>query len=186
MFYAESDLAALVYEAYQDPDAVLRDFAAGLKNSGARVAGLVQEGHCADASLSAVLLPGGEKIRLALDPDPAASGCRLDARRLQSAGARVAEALEIGVDLLIINRFGERERNGQGLGYLIERALETESPVVVAVSSRRFDDWIKFAGGMSVKLACNRPALEAWWGRVSQRSAAMTHDSRPTVCEVLK
>ncbi len=42
MFDAQCDLAALVYEADQDPDAVLRDFASGLNARGFRVVGLVQ------------------------------------------------------------------------------------------------------------------------------------------------
>ena len=52
-------------------------------------------------------------------------------------GARVADALEAGADLAIINRFGKRERDGQGVAYLIERALETQTPVVIAVSRTR-------------------------------------------------
>jgi hypothetical protein len=35
-------------------------------------------------------------------------------------------------------------------------------PVVITVSSSRFAEWIKFAGGMSVKLGCDRHALHAW------------------------
>src|SRR5215475_7338615 len=163
MFDAQCDLAALVYESGQDPDAVLRDFANELKARGFRVVGMVQAGQCADSSLSAVLVHSGETLLLAQDFDPAASGCRLDLGRLQNVGARVGEALEAGADLLIVNRFGKRERDGKGLSHLIERALATGVPVVIAVSSERFAEWIKFAGGMSVKLACDRQAVEAWW-----------------------
>jgi nucleoside-triphosphatase THEP1 len=172
MFDDECDLAALVYDERQDPDAVLRDFAAELNARGFRAVGMVQAGQCADSSLSAVLLHSGEKLLLAQNFDPAASGCRLDVGHLQNAGARIAEALEAGADLLVVNRFGKRERDGKGLGYLIKRALEAGTPVVIAVSSHRFPDWIKFAGGMSVKLACNRGALETWWRNVSGRRGA--------------
>jgi nucleoside-triphosphatase THEP1 len=181
MFDAQRYLAALVYDEHQDPDAVLRDFAADLKARGYRAIGMVQAGQCADSSLSAVLLHNGEKLLLAQDFDPAACGCRLDVGRLQSAAARIDEALEAGADLLVINRFGKREQEGKGLGYLIERALEADTPVVIAVSSNRFTDWKKFAG-MSVKLACNRHALETWWCNVSRRSP----ESRQTISEILK
>jgi hypothetical protein len=106
---------------------------------------------------------------LAQDFDPAASGCRLDVSRLLKAGARVADALEAGADLLIINRFGKRERDGQGLGYLIERALDAGTPVVIAVSSERFAEWVKFAGDKTIELACDRQSLGAWWQDVSAR-----------------
>jgi hypothetical protein len=141
MFHAQCDLAALVYGADQDPDAVLRDFADEVKRQGFRAVGLVQAGQCADSSLEGV-------------------------------GTRVAEALEAGADLLIINRFGKRERDGKGLAYLIDRALGADIPVVIAVSQDRFAEWIKYAGGMSVKLACEQPALETWWRKVSLRSSA--------------
>ena len=92
MFDAQCDLAALVYNADQDPDAVLREFAADLNASGVRTVGMVQAGQCADSSLSAVLVHTGEKLLLAQDFDPAARGCRLDLGRLQNAAARVANA----------------------------------------------------------------------------------------------
>ena len=128
---------------HQDPDAVLRDFAADLNARGFRVVGMVQAGQCADSSLSAVLLHSGEKLLLAQDFDPAAQrlpprprrGCRMRA-------TRVADALAAGADLVIINRFGKRERDGKGLSYLIERALDADIPVVIAVwqrSLRRLD-----------------------------------------------
>ena len=172
MFDAQCDLAALVYGEDHDPDAVLRDFAADLNARGFRAVGMVQAGQCADSSLSAVLVHNGETLLLAQDFDPAARGCRLDIGRLQNAGARVAEALEAGADLLIVNRFGKRERDGKGLAYLIRRALDADVAVVIAVSHDRFADWIKFAGGMSVKLACDREALDAWWRSVSLRNTA--------------
>ena len=186
MFDAQSDLAALVYDDHEDPDAVLRDFAADLNARGFRAVGMVQAGQCADSSLSAVLVHNGETILLAQDFDPSASGCRLDLARLQHAGARVAEALEAGADLLIVNRFGKRERDGKGLGHLLERALGAGIPVVIAVSRHRFEDWVRFAGGMSVKLPCDRAALQAWWDGVSGNRVRGAPQVPATICEILK
>ena len=81
----------------------------------------------------------------------------------------------------IINRFGKRERDGQGLTYLIERALKAAPVVVIAVSSDRFADWIKFAGGMTVKLACDRHALDDWWRTVSSRVPSPIGGDRQTL-----
>jgi hypothetical protein len=186
MFDAECDLAALVYGPDQDPDAVMRDFAAGLNARGFRAVGMVQAGQCADSSLSAVLVHNGETMLLAQDSDPAAKGCRLDVSRLHSAAARVADAMEAGADLLIVNRFGKRERDGQGMAYLIERAVGSDIPVVIGVSSERFSEWIRFSWGMSVKLPCKRSALDAWWRNVSTRRLHPAAQGHQTVCEVLK
>ncbi|MBR1162775.1 DUF2478 domain-containing protein [Bradyrhizobium elkanii] len=191
MFDAQCDLAALVYDGHDDPDAILRDFAGDLRAHGARVVGMVQSGQCADSSLSAVLVHSGETLLLAQLPSqsptsPGATGCKLDLSRLQAAGIRVADALAEGADLVIVNRFGKRERDGKGLGFLIERALGADIPVVIAVSRASFADWIKFAGGMSVKLACDRHALDAWWRNVSLRAAARIAPDHVTVCEAFK
>jgi nucleoside-triphosphatase THEP1 len=184
MFDAQCDLAALVYEPHQDPDAVLRSFASNLSGDGLRVVGMVQAGQCADSSLSAILLPSGEKLLLAQDFDPAAKGCRLDLARLQNAGDRIADAMSYGADLVIINRFGKRERDGKGLSHLIERAVDADIPVVIAVAADRFADWIKFAGGMSVKLPCSREALDSWWRGVAAQGAPVSARAHLTVCEV--
>ena len=90
MFDAQCDVAALAYEADQDPDAILRDFAADLNAQGYRAVGMVQVGQCADSSLSAVLVHNGEKLLLAQDFGSRASGCRLDTDRLKNAGERIA------------------------------------------------------------------------------------------------
>jgi hypothetical protein len=87
---------------------------------------------------------------------------------------------------VIINRFGKREQNGKGLGHLIDKSLNADIPVVIAVSSLRFEDWIKFVGGMTVKLSCSRDALDAWWQNVSSRQARSADGSTGTFCEIAK
>lgn len=187
MFDAQCDLAAMVYEKDQDPDEILRDFAAELNRRGHRAVGLVQLGHhCVDASLSAMLVHTGEQLPLFQDLGSCSAGCRLDVGQLLGAGQQIASAIDQGADLLIINRFGRQEREGKGLSYLVERALTADIPVVIAVPSHRFADWIKFADGMSVKLRCDREALDAWWSAVSARNAGFVPQDHQTVCEVLK
>jgi len=44
MFDAQCDVAALVYEAQQQPDDVLRDFVADVQAAGLRPVGLIQSG----------------------------------------------------------------------------------------------------------------------------------------------
>jgi Protein of unknown function (DUF2478) len=188
MFDAQCDLAALVYQQGEDPDTVLRDFAARLNAQGLRAVGLVQLGrHCVDVpDISAMLVHNGAELSLLQDLGRCATGCRLDVGQLLDAGSQIASALEDGADILIINRFGKQEREGRGLTYLIAQALAADIPVVIAVAHHRFADWIAFAGGMSVKLACNRWALEAWWAGVSRRHPLSVAPEHVTVCEAIK
>jgi hypothetical protein len=187
MFDSLCDLAALVYEQDQDPDEILRDFAAELNRRGYRAVGLVQLGHhCVDDNLSAMLVHTGERLPLFQDLGNCSAGCRLDVGQLLGAGQQIATAIDEGADLLIVNRFGRQEREGKGLSYLVERALSADIPVVIAVPSHRFADWIKFADGMSVKLTCSREALDGWWNAVSARNAGIVGRDHQNVCEVLK
>ena len=188
MFDSQCDLAALVYEQHEDPDQILRDFATDLNGRGYRAVGLVQLGHhCVDApKLSAMLVHTGEELQLFQDLGACAAGCRLDVGQLLDAGSQVASAIDQGADLVIVNRFGRQEREGKGLSYLIERALSADIPVVIAVPSHRFADWIKFADGMSVKLHCNRPTLDAWWSAISARNGVFANRTQQTFCEALK
>jgi hypothetical protein len=188
MFDAQCDLAALVYDQDQDPDAVLRGFATDLASQGIRPVGLVQVGHREFdvPRLTAVMLHSGAEVRLFQDLGPGARGCKLDVGQLLDAGMQVANAIDASTDLVIINRFGKQEREGKGLAYLIERALGSDIPVVIAVPSHRFKDWIAFADGMSVKLPCERAALDAWWGRVGRRGATGASTVQATFCEAIK
>jgi hypothetical protein len=188
MFDSQCDLAALVYDGDQDPDEILRGFAADLTRRGYRPVGLVQTGHhCVDTpKLSAMLVHSGEKLQLFQDLGACAKGCRLDVGQLLNAGARVSRALDEGADLVIINRFGRQEREGKGLSHLIEQALSADIPVVIAVPSHRFADWIRFADGMSVKLHCSRESLDGWWQAVSARNSGGIRQDHRSVCEILK
>lgn len=188
MFDAQCDLAALVFDPGEDPDSVLREFAASSNANGFRAVGLVQIGrHYVDVpNISAMLLHDGSELALLQDVGSRSPGRRLKVSRLLNAGARVARALDDGADILIINRFGREECEGRGLRYLIERAIDADIPVVIAVPRHRFTDWIKFAEGMSVKLRCDRDALDGWWHGVSRRHAVPIQQRAPTVCEVFK
>jgi hypothetical protein len=188
LFDSQCDLAALVYDRDQDPDEILRQFAFDLNARGYRAVGLVQLGHhCLDApKLSAMLVHTGEELQLFQNLGACATGCRLDVAKLLDAGAQVARAIDQGADLVIVNRFGRQEREGKGLSFLVERALSADIPVVIAVPSHRFADWIRFADGMSVKLRCDREVLDMWWRAVSARNAGLIKQKHQTVCEVFK
>lgn len=138
LFDSQCDLAAMVYGEGDDPDAILRAFAADLNREGHRAVGLVQLGHhCLDTpQLSAVLLHTGEELQLFQNLGACAAGCRLDVGQLLDAGAQIAHAIDEGADVLIVNRFGRQEREGKGLSWLIDRAMSADIPVVIAVPRR--------------------------------------------------
>lgn len=165
MFDAQSELAAVVYDQGQKPDDVLLSFCGDLRQRGFRPVGLVQDGRCQgdQSDLSALLIHTNEHIPLFQRLGSCSEGCRLDPGQLVMAGARVGTAIDHGADLVVINRFGRLEKEGKGLAFLIEMAVTSGIPTLIAVPSHRFMDWVKFSDGMSVKLTCDAASLCRWW-----------------------
>jgi len=176
---AEHDIAAVVYSRGDDPDAVLRSFAADVASSGSRVVGFHQDGHChATDGMRLVLLPSGRAVSISQDLGPGSSSCSLNPAQLDCACAELRAYLtSSGAELVVLNRFGKLEEAGHGLRAVITDAVVAEIPLVIAVSEHRFDAWNRFVGGMSVKLACRRDHIDRWWrsvGAVASPSLAST------------
>jgi hypothetical protein len=187
MFDAECDVAAIVYGAHDDPDRLMLEFTRDLYRSGRRPVGVIQRGrscHAENPGLGVVLLSGGDAMALTADLAPHAAGCRLDAGRLADVAGRLATEIEAGADLVVINRFGRSEAEGEGLIDLIRQALAGDIPVLIAVPEQRFATWIAFSGGMNVRLECRREALDRWWRSVAPPARRI--DSPSTFCEVAK
>jgi hypothetical protein len=179
-----SDLAALVYRDGEDPDCVLRDFSRALIAQGRRVVGLVQaRTHCL---ISATLLPTGETIELSQALGHYSQSCALDTDRLAQAAVYVQNGIVAGSDLVVINRFGKLEAQGKGLLDELAQAVAADTPVVIAVPQHRFEDWLRFSGGMSVKLGCCSSSLHQWWNAVSRDGDPRPAADPPTYCEYVK
>jgi hypothetical protein len=188
-FDAQCDLAAVVYGANDDPDRLLIEFAGDLSRSGRRMVGVVQVGRSCrseDPVLGVVVLPEGEVMPLVEDVPTCTTGCRLDAARLTGVAKRLTGALAAGSDLVIVNRFGRTEAEGRGLTELITRAVHADIPVLVAVPEHRFTSLIKFSGGMNVRLACRREAIDRWWQSLARPVARHRANGALTFCEVAK
>jgi hypothetical protein len=76
------------------------------------------------------------------------------------------------------------EARGDGLADLIRRAINANLPVLIAVPEHRFAALIKFAGGMNVRLPCQRKVLDRWWRSVGGEPSRQQEKVRPTFCDV--
>lgn len=147
-------------------DRLLAGLAETLADDGLRCVGVVQEnrerqdGRAPDMDLR--LLPDGERLRISRLLSPGASGCRLDADALERSVARVGQVLAAGGDLLIINKFGEREAAGGGFREVIGAALVQDIPVLVGVNGSGATEFGAFADGLATKLPPDPEALRAW------------------------
>lgn len=182
-FDDHSDLAALVYRRGEDPDRVLHAFSRALIAEGRRVVGLVQS-RCG-CRIIVTLLPTGERLELSQNLGPHSLSCAIDTDRLARAAVHVQNGILVGSDLVVINRFGKLEAEGRGLLDELARAVAADTPAVIAVPQHRFEEWLRFSGGMSVKLACSSSSLRRWWNSVTGGAHGRVPDP-PTYCEYAK
>ncbi|QCI67900.1 DUF2478 domain-containing protein [Phreatobacter stygius] len=171
-----SMLAAVIYGPDDDCDQMLADFAHGLAAGGVAVAGLVQingrDASCAEMDMELEDLDTGRRINICQDLGSGSSdSCRLDPTGLAEAAGALKAALDKPLDLVVINKFGRMESEGQGLVAEIGEAVATGRPLIIGVPRRFAGAWDAFAGGLDEKVACRAEALAAWWA--AARSPAL-------------
>jgi nucleoside-triphosphatase THEP1 len=154
-----------------------------LRTQGVVVSGVIQrraefaDTCCAEMGLE--LLSTGEIVQISQPLGKGSQGCRLDPRGLAEITVHLLAELEKKPDLLILNRFGKGEQDGQGFRQLIGHAVELSIPVLTAVRSPFLDDWRAFAGDLSTELSPKLPEIEAWCSNVLQlprQQGAPVHD----------
>jgi uncharacterized protein (DUF4213/DUF364 family)/nucleoside-triphosphatase THEP1 len=149
---------------------VLSEFAQELKRRHWRVGGIVQEVFTredgARRAVDAVELDTGRRIPLSRpsDADIDAGLCGLDRSALAEATGAVRRAVDERVDLLVVEKFGDREKKGEGLADEILLALAEGIPTLVLVPAGALNSWIRFTGGLGDLLAPDPAALWRWWG----------------------
>lgn len=144
-------------------DVVLADIAVRLRRDGVALAGVVQVNEEFDPArpchMDLHILTGTDVVRISQNLGALSKGCRLDAAGLEQAVGLVARALDMGPDLLIVNKFGKQEADGRGFRPLIGQALAAGIPVLTAVNAGNRAAFEAFAEGMGVPLGCSHDEI---------------------------
>lgn len=158
-------IAALVYPPGFDTVTLLASIVDALRAAGpVRLGGVI---HPADdigstCSTRLVNLATGSEIPADKAPTAEADTC-LDPDLLARGAMAVAKAIDDGVDLVVINKFGAQEAAGAGLRSEFAHALLAGVPVLTAVSERLLPQWAEFTGGDHVALKPELDAVLTWW-----------------------
>ncbi len=157
-------------------DLLLQEVARFAAAQGLQTCGLVQintecepDGPC---DMDVQVLPGGPVIRISQSLGRGASGCRLDSPALEDAAGQVAAALDRGADLMIINKFGKSEAEGQGLRSVIAEAISRDVPVLVGLNAANEEAFESFSGGLAQKLEPEVGAVCDWVRKVMRPGEA--------------
>ena len=159
-------IAAVTYERDTRVDLLLEQVARQLSADGVRVAGYVQresggdDGCCAEMELED--LATGERTRISQPLGAEARGCRLDPQAMAALCGRFIEYSLAGAELVVLNRFGKGEAEGQGFRRIIEEAVAGGVPVLTAVHPTYAADFDAFGGGAAAQLPRDREAVLAW------------------------
>ena len=149
-----------------DTDLILFKLAKMLAARGLRCCGTVQiNSERADAGpcdMDVQVLPDGAVLRISQDLGRSARGCRLDPSALETAVGLVSASLDLGADVLIVNKFGKHEAEGRGFRTVIAEALSNGIPVIVGINALNLSAFQEFAEGIAVSLAPECGRLADW------------------------
>ena len=72
-------------------------------------------------------------------------------------------AVREGVDLIVLEKFGEQEQKGQGLNDEIFAAIAEDIPLLIAVPEFALDLWQERSGELGDTLPYDIAAFHQWW-----------------------
>lgn len=162
-------LGAVRFTHDEPVDLILEAVVRQLKADGFRVTGYLQrEAQDGDGCCSPVQLENiadGRMFHITQPLGSGSRGCRLDPQALANRCGPLSKDLDEGVDILVLNRFGRGESEGQGFRAVIEEAFQKGIPVLVAVRDPYVDAWHAFGGVFAEDLPANEQEIVDWCRR---------------------
>ena len=164
-------------------DELLVVLVARLRARGVLLAGAIQHntdgGDRCRCDMTLEDLASGTRVDISERRGPESRGCRLDSYALETSVGLVAQSLETPRDLVILNRFGKREADGRGFRQVIDQAIASDVPLLVAVSQSQLDAWQRFTGGIAGRLSADINDIDAWCNLVMRLRNAERAATRP-------
>ncbi|HUH87796.1 MAG TPA: DUF2478 domain-containing protein [Pusillimonas sp.] len=108
------------------------------------------------------------------------AACSLDAGALLEAGVVLRRAAQAKADLIVVNRFGVLEAEGDGFSAEMLELMSKGFPLLTVVSEPHLEAWRTFTGGLAAELPPEPEAINDWFERVlASRSGALCADGMP-------
>lgn len=146
-------ILAIVYSDGLAADRLISELGYEVRDAGIAVAGIVQHNQFirdrTKCDMEVEELASGIVLKLSEDRGKEARGCRLDRGALSEAAGLLSASIESGPQLVILNKFGKTEAEGQGLRDTLAQAVQLGVPVIVGVPFRNIEQWRIFAEGLA-------------------------------------
>ncbi len=163
------NLVGAMYRSRERDVGLLQRFADELTENGWRVGGIVQEvlknQDGSAAGLDAVELTTNNRFAINRPTQSTMDykTCSLDTQVLAEASGVSQRAIDRGVDVILVEKYGEQEQLGLGLADDILTAASEGIPTLVAVPDGVRDKWSEFTGSMGDEIPFTIDAFRAWW-----------------------
>lgn len=171
-------VAAIRYENAFDINGTLRSLVSKLQERGAKIGGVLQESKIfsneQNARLYIVDIRSGRSECITQNRGSGSQGCKLDPRGLAEISYCVTDAIDAGVDLIVINKFGRAESEGNGLLSCIADAISADLPVLTTVREPYVKAWNTFHGGLARDLPPRVDAIVQWFEKCCRREISLS------------
>jgi nucleoside-triphosphatase THEP1 len=159
-------LSAVKCEPGTDINPLILEVVTDLKKRGIEIGGVLQtfeiDENARSTCLNVVDIRTEKVARITQDRGRNAQGCKLDPRGLADISPYVREAIDVGVELIVINKFGIAESEGEGLLSCMAEAVCANIPVLTTVREPYLDAWRSFHGGFAIELPPVKDNIVAW------------------------
>ena len=164
------------------PDGLFRQIVETCRAAGITTAGVLQHLASPDADRRCDVyledLSTGHLTALFENRGSEARGCRLDGAALADATLRIENSLDAEPGLLVLNKFGKSECEGEGMRGVIAGAITRDIAVVIGVPRRNLEAWRDFAGELAVELTADLAAVLRWLSAVQLDTNQQAADVR--------
>jgi nucleoside-triphosphatase THEP1 len=143
--------------------ALLEAFVARRRAEGWTVAGLIQRRDSGDGLRHLVDLDGGQSYAITQELGSGSESCVVDPHGVAAASVVLRRAVDASADILVINKFGRLESEGEGLVDETLAAMAAGLIVLTTVHENYREAFWERTGGLATLLPCTQDALEAWW-----------------------
>jgi nucleoside-triphosphatase THEP1 len=167
---ARPSILAIVYTDGAAAARYIADVGYRLRRAGVAIAGIVpyqpnSREHNDACDMEVEDLASKIVLQLSDDRELPSTDCRLDPAALHEAAALISASFRNMPELVILNKFGRLEAEGEGLREVISDAVELGIPVVVGVPERNIGPWRSFTNGLAEETSIDSPCLDQWLER---------------------
>lgn len=160
-------IGAIVHESADAADEHLQAFIQYAQEQGKVVLGVTQApeevSFAYRSKMGIINLTNGEYISIAQNLGEHNTSCCLDSEAISNASVILQKARTQNPDLIIVNRFGKLEAEGEGFADEMLEIMSQGHPMLTVVATRFLDAWREFSGGLATELEADLNHIQHWF-----------------------